>query len=64
MPQKQQRVEAFQVEYRGKAYAYERVIQGVHTLTQQIHVIGVGSKYDSARYGIALIIAREMLDAR
>jgi hypothetical protein len=75
MTQKQQHAETFQIEYRGNTYACERVIRGAQTLTQQIHVIGVGSKHDSARYGrnghpietmagIARIIVREILDTK
>ncbi|MEI9991548.1 MAG: hypothetical protein WDM86_16075 [Rhizomicrobium sp.] len=64
----------FTVDFGGKSYACERIIIGADRLTQRIHVIGVGSKDDSATYGlrghpvetmssIARIIAGEILGA-
>ncbi len=66
--------ETFEVSFGDKAFVCQRTITGTNSFTQHIHVIGVGSKNDSATYGpkghpvetmssIAQIIAGEILGA-
>jgi hypothetical protein len=40
--------ETFTADFGGKTYSCERVVIGSDRFTQRIHVIGVGSKDDSA----------------
>lgn len=62
----------FTIEVEGKKYDCERRVLGTREFTQTIHVSGVGSEPDSARYGpkrhrpegmesIAKQIAREVV---
>lgn len=62
----------FTIEVDGKSYDCERVVSGTREFTQVIHVIGVGTEWDGARYGskryrpesmesIARQIARELI---
>lgn len=41
----------FSVAVDGKTYECERIVKGTRVFYQEIHVIGVGLKTDSARYG-------------
>ena len=63
---------SFKVDANGSTYNCEREVTGKRVLRQTIHVIGVGSKEDSADYGskhhppetmrgIARIIAHEII---
>jgi hypothetical protein len=65
----------FTIEVDGKTYKCERVVSGTREYTQVIHVLGVGSEADSARYGpkhhrptgmesLAAQIAREIVQKR
>jgi hypothetical protein len=45
------RVHKFTVQLNGRSYACERHVEGVRALYQSVHVEGLGSKQDSARYG-------------
>jgi hypothetical protein len=62
----------FTVDVNGRTYKCEREVTGKRVMRQIIHVIGVGSKDDSANYGskhhppvtmpgIAKIIAHEII---
>jgi len=62
----------FTIDVDGKTYKCERVVSGTREYTQVIHVLGVGSEADNARYGpkrhrptgmesIATQIAREIV---
>lgn len=44
-------MDEFEVEREGRQYTCTRVIAGAETLTQEVHVFGVGSKIDPAAYG-------------
>lgn len=44
-------MDEFEIERKGRHYTCTRVIAGAGTLTQEVHVLGIGSKIDPAAYG-------------